>query len=100
MKSNTSHSLTKFMQFQVNIAHYSNVIRATFFIVLEYFSVPRNLKKKKIHQFQRINREHIEFIQKAFRKEKTRHLSIEKKLRMVKDEFPELLISRSTLYTI
>ncbi len=32
--------------------------------------------------------------------ENIRHLSLDKKLRKVKDEFPELKISRSTYYNI
>jgi len=34
------------------------------------------------------------------KKETKKHLSLEKKLRIVKDQFPELSISRSTLYNI
>jgi len=32
--------------------------------------------------------------------EDTRHLSLEKKMKLVKDNFPSLKISRSTLYNI
>ena len=43
---------------------------------------------------------HIDFIRRMMKKERTKNLSLEKKLRITRDEFPELKISRSTFYNI
>jgi len=56
-----------------------------------------HLRRKKKPKFQSIRQEHIIYMKKVMKNKLTKDLSIDKKLLLIKAEFPQLSISRSTV---
>ena len=59
-----------------------------------------NLRKKKKPRFKDIKEEHIAHMKSLMEKRTTRDLSLDKKLLLMKRKFPQLPLSRSTLWNV
>ena len=86
MLSNTNEDFPMCLSYQ-KIMHrnFKVILLLKSLCEIEYFYNQRRLNKHKPIGFQHIQDEHISFIRKMMKKETVKHLSLEKKLRIVKD---------------
>ena len=57
----------------------------------------KTLRMRKRPRFKNVKPWHIIYLKKLMEDKKTRDLPVDKKLIMMKEEFPKLLLSRSTV---
>ena len=58
------------------------------------------MKISPMVRFKNVKDEHVEYFKTLMQGEDTKNLSIDKKRRLLLDEFPDLRISRSTVHKI